>query len=405
MPDPLPAARQPASVFGAGLSRIAGRALPGGQAPAARLAALVLAAALAAGLPCGVLHAQTVQAEGQGAPVHQVVRIGDDDSAAPQSATVHDLIQVSDDDGLSVAGLEVDDPRGPTSAPADGDEDGFVEVLPDEPAAPLPGGGAVGPLSVQDGVLGGPPAAGARTVEPANPPPAPLAAVPRRIARAVPVVVELFTSQGCSSCPPADAMLAELAGDDSVLPLAWHVDYWDYLGWRDDFGQPDHSARQEAYAAARRERGIFTPQLIVDGEETLETLRPADLMAMVGAHRARPATIAVVVRPQGTHDIVELTPRGRVPGGAALVLVRYAPQRAVEVRAGENRGRVLTYTNVVLDSEIIRRWTATAPLRLKVKPRAGADGGFPEDTRHAILIQQILPPPRLGPILAAIRLD
>ena len=89
------------------------------------------------------------------------------------------------------------------------------------------------------------------------------------IAQDQPVVVELFTSQGCSSCPPADALLHELAARDDVVALAMHVDYWDYIGWKDVFGNPAHSARQRAYAKAGNRRMVYTPQMIVNGENRL----------------------------------------------------------------------------------------------------------------------------------------
>ena len=82
-----------------------------------------------------------------------------------------------------------------------------------------------------------------------------------------PVVLELFTSQGCSSCPPADALLAELAERPDIIALALHVDYWDYLGWKDSFGSPKYTARQRAYAKAARSRSVYTPEMVVQGED------------------------------------------------------------------------------------------------------------------------------------------
>src|SRR6056297_1329329 len=82
-----------------------------------------------------------------------------------------------------------------------------------------------------------------------------------------PVVVELFTSQGCSSCPPADAMLGELAERDDVIPLALHVDYWDYIGWADIFADPAYTRRQKGYAHATGQRMVYTPQMVIDGQD------------------------------------------------------------------------------------------------------------------------------------------
>ncbi|MFD2815302.1 DUF1223 domain-containing protein [Paracoccus aerius] len=110
---------------------------------------------------------------------------------------------------------------------------------------------------------------------------------------ATPVVVELFTSQGCSSCPPADAMLAGLADAPDILPLSFHVDYWDYLGWADSFARPEFTARQERYAHAAGERSVYTPQIIVDGQDTAVSLGPAQLTALIDASRLSPAMVSV----------------------------------------------------------------------------------------------------------------
>lgn len=223
-----------------------------------------------------------------------------------------------------------------------------------------------------------------------------------------PVVVELFTSQGCSSCPPADEMLGGLADRDDILALSWHVDYWDYLGWTDEFARPEFTRRQQAYARTWGERAIYTPQLIVGGSDTLIALRPAELMALLEARMARPAEVIVSARPQGEGYRIELTPRSAIRGQVAITLVRYVPRREVRIRAGENRGLTAEYRNVVLAAVRIGEWNGRAPLRMNVTPGTQEGGGdFPADTRHVILAQEIPPGSKdaSGPILAAIRLD
>jgi len=223
-----------------------------------------------------------------------------------------------------------------------------------------------------------------------------------------PVVVELFTSQGCSSCPPADDMLADLADRDDILALSWHVDYWDYLGWSDEFARPEFTRRQQAYAHAWGERAIYTPQMVVGGTDTLIAVRPAELMTLLDTQMARPVPVVVTSRPDKDGFKIELLPRVQITGPVAITLVRYAPERQVKINAGENRGLIVSYRNVVLAAERIADWDGRAPLRLTVK--SGVPGGedFPQDTRHAILAQRLSDgrePRPSGPILAAIRLD
>lgn len=224
-------------------------------------------------------------------------------------------------------------------------------------------------------------------------------------ASALPVVVELFTSQGCSSCPPADAMLAMMAQDPQILALAYHVDYWDYLGWADIFARPEFTARQEAYARAAGERSIYTPQLIVAGRDTALAPGPAQLMGLIDAARYRPAMVAVQREGDGLNGTIEVMALSDLGGRVDVSMVRYLPEREVEVTAGENRGRVVTHVNIVQSVETLAAWDGIAPLRLTVRPGPGASDQ-PPDMRHALLIQQMQQPYGLpGPILAAIRLD
>lgn len=221
-----------------------------------------------------------------------------------------------------------------------------------------------------------------------------------------PVVVELFTSQGCSSCPPADEMLNDLATREDILALSWHVDYWDYLGWADGFARPEFTSRQQDYARGWGERAVYTPQMVVGGADTLIAVRPADLMALVEAQMARPVPVLVTSGRQPDGFRIELTPREAARGRVAILLIRYAPERQVEIRAGENRGMLVTYRNVVLAVERVGEWDGGKPLRMTVTAKGPAGNDYPADTRHAILAQGMDGDGRAsGPILAAIRLD
>ena len=103
-----------------------------------------------------------------------------------------------------------------------------------------------------------------------------------------PVVVELYTSQGCSSCPPADAFLGELARQDDVIALSLHVDYWDYMGWTDTFASPVTTARQRAYKQALNSRYVYTPQIVVDGRGHAVGSRRAEVRTLIAEAQARP---------------------------------------------------------------------------------------------------------------------
>ena len=115
------------------------------------------------------------------------------------------------------------------------------------------------------------------------------------------VVVELYTSQGCSSCPPADEFLAMMASDPRILPLALHVDYWDYIGWEDKFAQGQFTERQKAYAHAIGSRTIYTPQLIIGGADRIEGFSPEETAERLRDHlgAATPVRLQPALRPGG----------------------------------------------------------------------------------------------------------
>jgi hypothetical protein len=186
----------------------------------------------------------------------------------------------------------------------------------------------------------------------------------RRAAPEAAAVVELFTSEGCSSCPPADEVLADLArgGAGPVYALAFHVDYWDELGWPDRFASPANTARQRAYARAFGARGLYTPQMVVGGTEELngsDRARAADAIARaVRRAVANPSRVRLAVRPRAGDGAGSVVVDFDVAGAPADAVVEVAlVERAAStvVRAGENAGRTLRHANVV-------RAFASAPL-------------------------------------------
>ncbi|MDJ0827406.1 MAG: DUF1223 domain-containing protein [Rhodobacter sp.] len=178
-----------------------------------------------------------------------------------------------------------------------------------------------------------------------------------------PVVVELYTSQGCSSCPPADALLAELADRDDVIPLALHVDYWDYIGWKDSHANPAFTTRQKAYARAAGHRTIYTPQMIVGGKDHVVGYKPMQLAKLIEDHGDRTAPVEVLVTRNG--GAVEISAPA-VAGASEMVvqLVRYKPKDTVEIRRGENAGRTITYVNIVTEWRNLGAWDGSEPLAM-----------------------------------------
>lgn len=208
-----------------------------------------------------------------------------------------------------------------------------------------------------------------------------------------PVVVELFTSQGCSSCPPADAFLSVLAERDDVIALGLHVDYWDYIGWRDVFGSPVFSARQKAYARAAGRRSIYTPQMIIQGDRDVVGNHPMDVTDLIQAYRDRDVAVTMLLSREGDGMIHISASALRDPGGPLVVqVVRYKPEAHVEITKGENKGQKLTYSNIVTEWQVLGEWSAEAPFSARVR----AEGEQPV----VVLMQHKGP----GPIEAAARL-
>lgn len=210
-----------------------------------------------------------------------------------------------------------------------------------------------------------------------------------------PVVVELYTSQGCSSCPPADGLMNELAEADGVVALALHVDYWDYIGWKDTFASPAHTARQKAYARAAGEKMVYTPQMIINGTERIVGVDAAGLAALLkaadaGADDSGPS---LTLTRTGGRVAIHADPAPGVVPGSIVQIVSYVPRIAVQIDRGENAGRTITYSNVVTRWQNAGSWDGARPLDLVVE--ASADMGV------AVLLQA----PGPGPVLAAVAQD
>jgi hypothetical protein len=160
-------------------------------------------------------------------------------------------------------------------------------------------------------------------------------------------VVELFTSQGCSACPPADALLAELAQDDGVIALAYHVDYWNYLGWADPFASAVNTRRQREYAAAFDARAVYTPQLVINGTEAVVGSRRAEALEAVSLALAAqmPLDVSIMRDPTGLVATI-MAGQGFSEPARILFVVYEAPTR-IAITRGENAGRSFVYHNAV----------------------------------------------------------
>jgi hypothetical protein len=174
-----------------------------------------------------------------------------------------------------------------------------------------------------------------------------------------PVVVELFTSQGCSSCPPADALLGRLAERKDVLALSLPITYWDMLGWKDTLASDANTRRQKAYATAMGRGGIYTPQMIVDGQSDIVGSRESAVEAAIAAKSAdmRAVPVALSATPRTLHIAIGAD---RSSDDATIWMFHILSKAAVHIGAGENEGKNITYRNIVRDVRAIGVWKGQA---------------------------------------------
>lgn len=213
-------------------------------------------------------------------------------------------------------------------------------------------------------------------------------------AEARPAVVELFTSEGCSSCPPAEIYIGELARRRDVLALAYHVDYWDDLGWRDRFGLPEAVQRQRAYARDLGLAAVYTPQAVIDGQESF---LGGDRRSIAKALERQRSGVAVALSLHDGEVWVDLAQQAGV-APSDVILVAYQRSAISTVGRGENAGRTLDEFNIVRSLHSLGRWAGEQrqyrwPVRLS--PR--------EATDVAVIVQPVAHAPIIGAAALALR--
>jgi hypothetical protein len=175
-------------------------------------------------------------------------------------------------------------------------------------------------------------------------------------------VIELFTSQGCSSCPPADELLGKLAADPSLVAMSLPIDYWDYLGWKDTLAKPGHTARQRAYASARGDRAVYTPQVVVNGVVHVQGSDKAAIERAIGQTRQQAGTLSLPVglTVEGGRIDVKVPANADVRAKGDIWLCALTAAVPITIGRGENRGRTITYYNVVRRWMKVGQWNGTA---------------------------------------------
>lgn len=196
-------------------------------------------------------------------------------------------------------------------------------------------------------------------------------------------VIELFTSQGCSSCPPADHLLGRFADDPSIVAMSLPIDYWDYLGWKDTLASPDNTARQRGYARARGDM-VYTPQVVVNGKVPVPGANEQAIEQALTDTRTDRSILVVPVDLKLSGDQLDVTiAAGSNPGGAQVWLCGLTSAMPVTIDRGENRGQTLTYHNVIRHRVKLGDWTGK-PLDLRVPVTAFVDATV---DRVAVIVQ------------------
>ena len=211
--------------------------------------------------------------------------------------------------------------------------------------------------------------------------------------QASPVVLELFTSQGCSSCPAADAIFKTYAARRDIVALSMSVDYWDYLGWKDTFASPKFSKRQRAYAQARGDGQVYKPQVVINGRDHVVGSSKSEIETALKSHAAKPGTVAMTAGLDKGTVTIDIAQAGEAVPEMTVWLAVVQAEAQIDVKAGENQGRKLTYFNVVRDLMPAGMWSGAA-ITIRQQAAALSSGA---NQRFAVFVQRGTG----GPIIAA----
>ena len=207
------------------------------------------------------------------------------------------------------------------------------------------------------------------------------------------VVVELFTSQGCSSCPPADAFHRELSTKNNVLALAFHIDYWDYIGWKDSFAHPIFSKRQKTYARLASQTAVYTPQFMINGQTAVAGSEPNKLRREISKFLQIKNQIQIALSSAGNQVQIDLSEAKPARAFKADVLAIYfIPEAKVAIERGENSGRVINYSNIVTKIEKLGQWNGQNAWRKSILSKP--------DQNIAVIVQLV----GQGKVIAAAKL-
>lgn len=223
--------------------------------------------------------------------------------------------------------------------------------------------------------------------------------------RTVRGVVELFTSQGCISCPPADRVLTHLAEDPGIVALAFHVDYWDYIGWQDPFGSAANTERQRSYAKSFNTGTIYTPQAVVNGLRDVVGSRPEAVAAALketALTRQPAATVSLAL--QGDRLHIGADAEASAAPAPVLMLVTFATTSRTEIIRGENAGSTAVNTHAVRDWRVLGMWMGK-PLSIDIPVGSLKASAGNVSTGCAAILQSVTAAGGPGPILAAAALD